>query len=280
MQFSYFRPAHDVRDAIGSYYDVRLSSAFGDVMRAEIANVRFVLSGTVSSTITGELVEYKAPCVLLCGPTFAASRVHFTAGAHVFGAAITPRGWAQMAPSSAHHFADRVIDLDTELSGVNRDKFERVFCARSDEERVTAADEAFRSLKRPNSRIDNAFLDLATDWLTREGETELDDLLRAGDRSHRQIERLCKAYFGSAPKRLHRKFRALHAANRLAWNDLADWREVASTAYYDQAHFIREFKQFNGHTPSEFIRGPHILVRITLEERRKIVHHSPFSLIG
>jgi transcriptional regulator GlxA family with amidase domain len=105
-------------------------------------------------------------------------------------------------------------------------------------------------------------------------------LLDHVDFSQRQVERLCKAYFGSSPKKLHRKFRALHSANRLTWHNLDDWRDVARTAYYDQAHFIREFKQFNGRTPKEFMDGPHILVRMTLEERLKINHASPFSLVG
>ena len=77
-----------------------------------------------------------------------------------------------------------------------------------------------------------------------------------------------------------RKFRALHSANRLTWQSLDDWRDVATTAYYDQSHFIREFKQFNGRTPSEFIKGAHLLVRQTLTERRQIEHHSPYSLVG
>ncbi|WP_422120072.1 hypothetical protein [Hyphomonas johnsonii] len=43
---------------------------------------------------------------------------------------------------------------------------------------------------------------------------------------------------------------------------------------------MREFKQFNGRTPSEFIKGAHLLVRLTLQERLQIVHDSPFSLVG
>nr|WP_233061398.1 AraC family transcriptional regulator [Parvularcula mediterranea] len=109
---------------------------------------------------------------------------------------------------------------------------------------------------------------------------ELEDLLETSGRSQRQLERLCKAYFGGSPKKLHRKFRALHAANAFAWDEHQDWRDVASTTYYDQAHFIREFKTFNGRTPTEFINGPHFLVRVTLDQRRQIDHPSPYSLIG
>ncbi len=33
-----------------------------------------------------------------------------------------------------------------------------------------------------------------------------------------------------------------------------DWPEIAQTAgYFDQAHFGREFKDFTGHTPTEYL---------------------------
>ena len=33
-----------------------------------------------------------------------------------------------------------------------------------------------------------------------------------------------------------------------------DWSELAQTAgYFDQAHFIREFKDFTGHTPTGYL---------------------------
>ena len=129
-------------------------------------------------------------------------------------------------------------------------------------------------------RVHDAFLIQATRWITDPEPNELEDLLAVMDVSARQVERLCKTYFGSAPKRLHRKFRALHSANRLTWQQLTDWRDIATTAYFDQSHFIREFKQFNGRTPTEFIKGPHLLVRMTLQERLQIAHDSPFSLVG
>jgi methylphosphotriester-DNA--protein-cysteine methyltransferase len=129
-------------------------------------------------------------------------------------------------------------------------------------------------------RIHDGFIETATNWIVDPEPNEIEHLLENVDFSHRQVERLCKTYFGSGPKKLHRKFRALHAANRLTWMNLSDWREVARAAYYDQAHFIKEFKQFNGRTPQEFMNGPNILVRMTLEERLKINHGSPFSLVG
>lgn len=280
VQFEYFTPDDDLKEAIGSYYQVSISEPFEDRMRAEIANVRFVLEGSVRSDLIGSWEEFKAPAAILCGPTFKASNIEFAPGTVVFGAAVTPLGWAQMAPSSAHHYADRFVDARDAVDDKFLPLIDEIFSTKINNERLQRVNGFFKAARRSTARIDRVFLDEVTQWITQPGTMELEDLLERTGRSQRQLERLCKAYFGGSPKKLHRKFRALHAANAFAWDEHQDWRDVASTTYYDQAHFIREFKTFNGRTPNEFINGPHFLVRVTLDQRRQIDHPSPYSLIG
>ena len=280
MRFLYYEPAPALRRFVSSYYFVSLSFDAADIMRAEIANARFILNGTVSSDLMGGMQSYTQGKSILCGPTHHWSNVHFTPGARIFGAAITPLGWCRLFGMSAAEAADCILPLEDCIPASSRSLQDAVFDAADEEATVAAADKFFLSLVSDAVRVREDFIEQATAWIVDPEPNEIEHLLRKMDLSHRQVERLCKASFGAGPKRLHRKFRALHAANRLTWMDLTDWREVARTAYYDQAHFIREFKEFNGRTPQEFINGPHILVRATLAERLKINHGSPFSLVG
>jgi AraC-like DNA-binding protein len=254
--------------------------ALDDVMRAEIANVRFVLEGRVHSDINGEMEVYSPGDAILCGPTFKWSAIRFERGTRIIGAAITPLGWARMFAVPASDYADRVVPLKSLMPEKVHGLIDRIFDPATKGTRTDVADAAFAALDNPDAKVNQAFLDIATRWVTNPGPNELEDLLDAIDLSPRQVERLSKLYFGSAPKKLHRKFRALHSANRLTWQSMDDWRDVATTAYYDQSHFIREFREFNGRTPSDFIKGAHLLVRQTLTERRQIEHHSPYSLVG
>ncbi|MBX7456860.1 AraC family transcriptional regulator [Qipengyuania sp. 1NDH17] len=280
MKFRYFRPRDDIRDYVSSYYSVSFDTGVEDVMRAEIANVRFLVKGRLTSDIGGDPQGYAARSALLCGPTHQATNVGFSAGCHVFGAAVTPLGWARLFEVDASELADRVVALEEHLSGDQCTLAKRVMTAPDDETRVAACDHLFASMADQDRPINQHFLDEVTAWITAPESNELSDLLERFDLSKRQVERLSKKYFGCPPKLLHRKFRALTSANRLVWNELTDWREAASTHYYDQPHFIREFKHFNGRTPTEFIKGAHLLVRATLQERLQIAHRSPFSLIG
>ncbi|MEM5515423.1 helix-turn-helix domain-containing protein [Henriciella sp. AS95] len=280
MQMTYRRPGTGVRDLVGSYYCAVVPQAVEDVMRAEIANVRFVLEGTAYTGISGDEQACPAGSVLLCGPTQRWSSIRFDPGTRIFGAAITPTGWARIFDVPAYDLSDQFCALSTHIPAGHEAKIEAVLTAEDHDARSDAADTLFAALDNPGRKINTAFLDAVAVWLTDPEPNELEDLLATLDLSPRQIERLTKQYFGSSPKKLHRKFRALHAANRLAWDEARSWQEAATTAYFDQSHFIREFKEFNGRTPREFIQGAHLLVRQTLHERRQIEHHSPYSLVG
>ncbi len=280
MQFEYFRPREDIRPLVGSYYNLTVQDPFADVMRAEIAKLRVIVRGSVHSDLGGTEVEIPAGSAILCGPTFRWSNIRFSANTEVFGAAITPLGWSRMLKVKADTCADQVLAFTNFLTPTQLPLIARVLEASGTQARVACANEMFAALNDPHVRVHDAFLIQATRWIADTEPNELEDLLAVMDMSARQVERLCKTYFGSAPKRLHRKFRALHSANRLTWQELTDWRDIATTAYFDQSHFIREFKQFNGRTPREFIKGPHLLVRMTLQERLQIDHDSPFSLVG
>jgi len=280
IQFRYFRPRTDLRKLVSSYYFVSVSASLSDIMRAEIANVRFVLRGEICSDIGGTKRRYRAGSAMLCGPTNSFSKIEFSKDAEVLGAAITPLGWRRMLKVPAEQLADQVVGLKDYVSLASIEQINAIFDASGPVRRIEAANDLFAVLDDSHQPVHDAFLKTVTYWLTDPQPNELDDLLTNTEISHRQVERLCKIYFGCSPKRLHRKFRALHSANRLTWQDLTDWRDIATTAYFDQSHFIREFKQFNGRTPSEFIKGAHILVRQTLKDRLQIDHESPFSLVG
>ncbi|PQA85561.1 AraC family transcriptional regulator [Hyphococcus luteus] len=280
MEFSYYEPAPALRELVSSYYFVSLPFEVSDIMRAEIANVRFILQGHVASNLSGEDADFQPGDAALCGPTYGWSRIKFAAGTRIFGAAITPLGWRRLFSVSAEKLADDHAPLQEYVPSAAKPLIAEIFGQKDNDAVVRAADALFSSFVSEKRLVHDDFIEQATHWIVDPEPNEIEHLLDHVDLSHRQIERLCKAYFGAGPKRLHRKFRALHAANRLTWMNLSDWRDIARAAYYDQAHFIREFKQFNGRTPQEFINGPHILVRMTLEERLKINHGSPFSLVG
>jgi len=86
------------------------------------------------------------------------------------------------------------------------------------------------------------------------GQVRIDDLAFQAGLSARQLRRLFLEQVGLSPKHFCRVIRFRSSLSHLAQACRADWVRVAlDRGYYDQAHFINEFRQFTGYTPSEFV---------------------------
>jgi AraC-like DNA-binding protein len=73
----------------------------------------------------------------------------------------------------------------------------------------------------------------------------------ASGMSLRAVQRLFREYVGVSPKWVIQRYRLFEAAERLAAG--ADGAELAqSLGYFDQAHFIRDFKAMVGRSPAAY----------------------------
>lgn len=62
------------------------------------------------------------------------------------------------------------------------------------------------------------------------------------------------SHVGVTPKRVARIYRFARLILSVDAQRPVDWSQLAQTAgYFDQAHFSREFKDFTGHTPTEYL---------------------------
>jgi AraC-like DNA-binding protein len=63
-----------------------------------------------------------------------------------------------------------------------------------------------------------------------------------------------KSHVGVTPKQVARIYRFARLIVSVDARRPVDWSELAQTAgYFDQAHFSREFKDFTGHTPTQYL---------------------------
>jgi AraC-type DNA-binding domain-containing proteins len=71
--------------------------------------------------------------------------------------------------------------------------------------------------------------------------------------SARQLQRQFQDVVGVSPKTLARTIRFEEIRSRLMFSPETNLTELAyEFGYTDQAHFIRDFKEFTGKTPGEF----------------------------
>jgi AraC-like DNA-binding protein len=87
-------------------------------------------------------------------------------------------------------------------------------------------------------------------WMAeRHGCVSIDDLADDAGLSTRQFRRNCLAQTGLSPKFLARVLRFRYALERLHAHPCAFAHLALDCGYYDQAHFINEFRELSGRTP-------------------------------
>jgi AraC-like DNA-binding protein len=91
-------------------------------------------------------------------------------------------------------------------------------------------------------------------WAEQErGLVSVDELAHHAGLSARQLRRLFLELTGVTPKQLCRAIRFRHAAVQARLAERGTWSQVAlDCGYYDQAHFINEFRALSGLTPGEY----------------------------
>ncbi|MAU08468.1 MAG: AraC family transcriptional regulator [Anaerolineaceae bacterium] len=81
----------------------------------------------------------------------------------------------------------------------------------------------------------------------------VEDLAQRMGYSPRSLQRLFHQYVGASPKWTIRRYRLQDAADLLDQRTPDDWaRLAANLGYFDQAHFIKDFKDLIGETPAVY----------------------------
>lgn len=270
ISIRYFSPAPALRPYISSYYWFESNGPhFVDMMRAELPQIRLVTKGAALNRYATGAVRV-ASGAYLQGPT--TGPVSFVAAGplHLFGIGLLPLGWAALVGAGADRLADDLTELAGVLGAGASDLAQQLLAASDAMARVAAADNFFTTVLARAPVVPVWFTRLADDWLTASPDPDVGSLIAASGMSARSVERLTKRIYGASPKLLARKYRALQAAVRIGNGEASGWRDLDGDGYYDQAHFIREFKQFVGMTPSLFARDAAPVMRLTIARKQML----------
>jgi len=86
--------------------------------------------------------------------------------------------------------------------------------------------------------------------------TESSKIIASYPNTQKHLISQFKTYFGLTPKVFHRIFRFNEILKQIQNKEQLVWSQIAyEFGYSDQSHFIKEFKEFSGFNPQEFINS-------------------------
>jgi AraC-like DNA-binding protein len=118
------------------------------------------------------------------------------------------------------------------------------------------------------------YIDMAANMIVEKaGMLHVNDLLRESCMSRRTFERHFFQKVGLSPKYYARIRRIGYICNLIAGKKKVNWPEVFYEAeFYDQSHFIKDFEEFTGRTPQQYLADNNELARFVAKPKTQSLH--------
>ncbi len=116
--------------------------------------------------------------------------------------------------------------------------------------------EAFLLSQIGQQKPEPDYIDMAANFIVaHNGMLQVTDLIKNSYMSRRTFERKFFNKVGLSPKYYARIRRIGYLCNLIAGKKKVDWAKVFYECdFYDQAHFIKDFEEFTGRTPKQYLR--------------------------
>jgi AraC-like DNA-binding protein len=221
-------------------------------------------SGTMELVIN--LQEDELPIYAPTGEEYGRSRGPVVSGAYsrafvvetrahasLMGVHFKPGGAASLLGASGGELADTHVELEALWGRRSVELRDRLCDAAQPSQRFRILEQALLgSLAR--SRGVRGEVAVALDRLGAPG-VEVGDVARQVQLSHRRFIELFTEQVGMTPKRYARVRRLQRALTLVTGEGAPPWTHVAlDCGYFDQAHLCRDWAEFTGFSPTEFLR--------------------------
>lgn len=191
----------------------------------------------------------------LGGPTQQVSRFQIDNDFGIFGAYLYPFAVNSLFGIPVSEIADQQPDLASLLGPAGRELEERMMLAADNRERADILSKFLESRMARKQLVHPAIFASVNHIIQTKGTIPVNILASRFYLSTRQFERNFKEYAGFSPKLYSRIIRFQATVNEYV-NKYKSLTEIAyECGYYDQSHFIHDFKQFSGYHPKTYFAG-------------------------
>jgi AraC-like DNA-binding protein len=170
----------------------------------------------------------------------------------IFGVYLYPFALPQLFSLPSSDFSNQTPDLKNIFHKEGKELEEKIMLATDNIQRVKILS-AFLEDRLFNSKIRDPFVPASIKHVIHSnGITSVSALAEKYNFSTRQFERKFKEYSGFSPKLYLRIVRFESALKEYGSNNKSLTEIAYKCGYYDQSHFIHEFKLFSGYHPKEY----------------------------
>lgn len=171
-----------------------------------------------------------------------------------FAVCFYPFGFSSLISEPLGSFVDQDLSIEA-LFGkpVASELEQKIFDANNTEERIRIIEAFLFARLHENTSLDKLISHTVDLLIETNGKLSIGTILENDPSQRRQLERKFKKHIGISPKRLSRIIRLQTALKLILSEDQNLTRIAYESDYFDQSHFIKDFKEFIGSTPKQML---------------------------
>ena len=171
-----------------------------------------------------------------------------------FAICFYPYGFANFICTPLENLVDVETSIESQFGELPAKELEQnIIQATSTQERIEIIEAFLLNKLNQGKTIENLVKTTVDSLLATNGSHSIKQILKDDLSKRRQLERNFKKQIGISPKQLGKVLR-LQTALKILLKDNESLTSIAyESEYFDQAHFIKDFKEFIGTTPKEFL---------------------------
>jgi AraC-like DNA-binding protein len=209
--------------------------------------------GDLYKQYTGDGKSVIQPRCFVIGQLTRPLEIEPTGKTDIFSVRFHPYGFLPLTSIPIKEMENTAVSLEKLFGREGRDIEEKILNAHSVQERINLVERFLLNRLGRLETIDHIVRSTVETILTGNGQLSINELSSQIHINRRQLERKFYLVIGLSPKQLSKTIRLQAALKMLLTKESANLTALAyENNYYDQAHFIKDFKELVGITPKEF----------------------------
>lgn len=253
MDYNTFEPAEDLQAFIKCYWTLEGEINEKQVIVPDGCMEMIFHYGDLYRQYTDHGNSILQPRCFVFGQLTKLLEIEPTGNTGIFSVRFHPNGFLPLAGIPIKEMENTAVPLEKVFGKDGLEIGRKILSANSVSERIKLIETFLLSRLTSADAVDRIVTSAVETILTANGQLSVDELSRRSSITRRQLVRKFTSAIGLSPKQLSKTIRLQATLKILLNNQFTSLTALAyENEYYDQAHFIKDFKEFTGYTPKDF----------------------------
>lgn len=258
MDYQTYEPHIDLKPLVSCYWTLEVPRQTEPQKQRIVPDgcleMAFILGDDIKR-YTSENEYILQPRAMVLGQTMEPFYIEPTGFVKTFAIRFYPYGFANFVSEPISNLANKETPIKQLFRRETADELEqKIVKAKNTEQRISIIEKFLLDRLNDEKTINRIVKNTIDSLMSTNGSASINSILKDDLSKRRQLERNFKKQIGVSPKQLGKVIRLQTALKMLLDQKSENLTDIAyESEYFDQAHFIKDFREFTGINPREFI---------------------------